>query len=116
MGMERALVFNLPQTRHCDCTIPCKKCCENIPAPATTMPDSWIAAQCPLHSTQPIPVQNAGSFNFTFDLGAGFQLYQSKSRSIRAEYRYHHISNHSTASANPGIDNGLLQVTYSFGR
>jgi hypothetical protein len=41
-------VFNLPQTRHCDFTIRCKKCGENIPAPVGTMPDSWIAAQCPL--------------------------------------------------------------------
>ena len=41
-------MFNLPQTRHCDFTIRCKKCGENIPAPVGTMPDSWIAAQCPL--------------------------------------------------------------------
>ncbi len=69
-----------------------------------------------MYSTQPIPVTAAGSFNFTFDLGAGVELYRSKTRSIRAEYRYHHISNHETATENPGIDNGLLQVTYSFGR
>ena len=43
-----ALVFNLPQSLHCDFTICCKKCAENIPAPVATMPDSWIAAQCPL--------------------------------------------------------------------
>src|SRR5260370_23790621 len=43
-----ALVFNLPQTRHCDFTIRCKKCGENIPAPVGTMPDTWIAAHCPL--------------------------------------------------------------------
>jgi hypothetical protein len=69
-----------------------------------------------MYSTQPIPVYSAGSFNFTFDVGAGFELYQSRSRSIRAEYRYHHISNHDTAMQNPGIDNGLIQVTYCFGR
>jgi opacity protein-like surface antigen len=69
-----------------------------------------------MYSTQPIPVANAGSFNFTFDFGAGFELYRSTTKSIRAEYRYHHISNHNTANENPGIDNGLLQVTYSFGR
>jgi opacity protein-like surface antigen len=68
-----------------------------------------------MYSTQEIPVIEAGSFNFTFDIGAGFELYRSKTRSIRAEYRYHHISNHDTAPENPGIDNGLLQVTYSFG-
>ncbi len=69
-----------------------------------------------MYSTQPIPVSQAGSFNFTFDLGAGFELYRSKTRSVRAEYRIHHISNHGTATENPGIDNGLFQVTYAFGR
>ena len=69
-----------------------------------------------MYSTKPIPISSAGSFNYTFDLGAGFELYRSKTRSVRAEYRYHHISNHGTANQNPGIDNGLFQVTYSFGR
>jgi opacity protein-like surface antigen len=69
-----------------------------------------------MYSTRAIPMVDSGSFNFTFDLGAGIELYRSKTRSIRAEYRYHHISNHSTAESNPGIDNGLIQVTYAFGR
>jgi opacity protein-like surface antigen len=69
-----------------------------------------------MYSTQPIPIIYAGSFNFTFDIGAGIELYRSKTQSIRAEYRFHHISNHGTAQFNPGIDNGLFQVTYSFGR
>ncbi len=42
------LVFNLPQVRHCNFTIRCKKCGENFPAPVGTMPGSWIAGQCPL--------------------------------------------------------------------
>ncbi len=69
-----------------------------------------------MYSTQPIPTQSAGSFNFTFDLGAGLEVYRSARTSIRAEYRYHHISNHNTATQNPGIDNGLFQVSYTFGR
>lgn len=69
-----------------------------------------------MYSTQPIPVETAGSFNFTFDVGAGFELYRSRTKSVRFEYRYHHISNHNTANANPGIDNGLFQATYAFGR
>lgn len=69
-----------------------------------------------MYSVKPIPVADAGSFNFTFDLGAGIELYRSKTRSVRAEYRFHHISNHDTARENPGIDNGMFQVTYSFGR
>jgi opacity protein-like surface antigen len=69
-----------------------------------------------MYSTQPIPLSMAGSFNFTFDLGAGVEIYRNKTRSIRVEYRYHHISNHDTSMENPGIDNGLFQVGYSFGR
>ncbi len=69
-----------------------------------------------MYSTQPIPISTAGSFNFTFDFGAGLELFHSKNRSIRAEYRIHHLSNHGTAQDNPGIDNGLFQLTYSFGR
>lgn len=69
-----------------------------------------------MYSTRPIPVEGAGSFNFTFDFGGGIEYFQSHSRSIRIEYRYHHISNHDTARANPGIDNGLLQLSYVFGR
>ena len=68
-----------------------------------------------MFSTQTIPIYGAGSFNFTFDIGAGVELFRSQTKSIRAEYRYHHISNNNTASANPGIDNGLFQITYSFG-
>jgi hypothetical protein len=77
-----------------------------------------------MFSTQPIPVSDAGSFNFTFEFGVGVEFYRSKNpsdsrfgtRSIRAEYRYHHISNDYTAAENPGIDSGMLQVTYAFGR
>jgi len=69
-----------------------------------------------MYSTQPIPIPTAGSFNFTFDLGVGFEFYRSKSRSVRAEFRYHHISNDDTAPQNPGIDNSLFQITYVFGK
>lgn len=69
-----------------------------------------------LYSTRAIPSINDGSFNFTFDIGAGIELFRTHSQSIRASYRYHHISNHDTAFGNPGIDNGLFQLSYEFGR
>ncbi len=69
-----------------------------------------------MYSTRPIPIADAGSFNFTFDIGAGLELYRSRTRSIRVDYRYHHISDHFTSVQNPGIDNGLFTVAYSFGR
>ncbi|HEY6446674.1 MAG TPA: acyloxyacyl hydrolase [Acidobacteriaceae bacterium] len=69
-----------------------------------------------MYTTRPIPVALAGSFNFTFDIGAGVELFHTRSQSIRTGFRYHHISNHDTAYENPGIDSGLFQLTWVFGR
>lgn len=69
-----------------------------------------------LYSTRPIPDSSAGSFNFTFDFGVGVEFWRSATKSMRIDYRYHHISNAYTATDNPGIDSGLFQVTYAFGR
>jgi hypothetical protein len=69
-----------------------------------------------MYTTHPIPIEQAGSFNFTFDFGAGIEWYRTPHHSMRFEWRYHHISDHDTTDINPGIDNGLFQVTYVFGR
>jgi hypothetical protein len=69
-----------------------------------------------MYTTHPIPADNAGSFNFTFDIGAGIELYRTATRSMRVEYRFHHISNAYTAQFNPGIDSGVFQFTYAFGK
>lgn len=69
-----------------------------------------------MFSTKPIPVANAGSANFTFQIGAGLEFYRSATRSIGLEYRIHHLSNANSAQENPGVDNQLLQITYAFGR
>jgi opacity protein-like surface antigen len=69
-----------------------------------------------MYTTHPIPIAQAGSFNFTFDFGAGIEWYRTPHQSMRFEWRYHHISDHDTTDINPGIDNGLFQVTYVFGR
>ncbi len=69
-----------------------------------------------IFSTRPIPTSEAGSFNFTFDFGAGIEFFRSRTHSIQIEYRFHHISNHYTADLNPGIDNGVFKLSYAFGR
>jgi opacity protein-like surface antigen len=69
-----------------------------------------------MYSTHPIPVESAGSFNFTFDFGAGVEWYRTPRQSMRFEWRFHHISDHDTTIANPGIDNGVFQFSYVFGR
>jgi opacity protein-like surface antigen len=69
-----------------------------------------------MYSSHAIPIQDAGHFNFAFDFGTGIEIFRCSKRSLRLDYRYHHISNQDTASVNPGIDNGLAEITYCFGR
>jgi hypothetical protein len=67
-------------------------------------------------SAKKIPLDTAGSFNFTLEFGAGLEFYESPSRSVRLEYQIQHFSNADTAQENPGVDNGLFKLTYNFGR
>jgi hypothetical protein len=67
-------------------------------------------------SRRDIPVDHAAAFNFSFELGGGLEWFSQPRRSFRLDYRVHHISNADTATRNPGIDSGLFQLTYSFGK
>jgi opacity protein-like surface antigen len=67
-------------------------------------------------SAKKIPIESAGSFNFTFEFGAGLEYFLSPSRSMRVEYQIQHFSNAYTAQQNPGVDSGLFKLSYSFGR
>lgn len=68
-----------------------------------------------LVSTHDIPYANSARFNFTFEFGVGLELFHNHSRSIAAEYRIHHLSNAYRAYNNPGIDNQIVKLTYTFG-
>ena len=64
-----------------------------------------------------VPISNSNSFNFTFSLRGGLQIFTSESRSITIGYRYHHISNADTGNPfNPGIDSNFMYVEYSLHR
>ena len=69
-----------------------------------------------LLSAKKIPTDTAGSFNFTFQMGAGVEYFRTPTQSIRLEYQLQHFSNANTAPTNPGVDNGLFKLTYAFGR
>ncbi len=71
-----------------------------------------------MFATQPVPVADAGSFNFTFEFGGGLELFPSESarQSLRLEYQVQHFSNKNTAPSNPGVDSGMVKLTYAFGR
>jgi opacity protein-like surface antigen len=69
-----------------------------------------------LLSSKKIPIDTGGSFNFTFQIGAGVEYFRTPSQSIRLEYQIQHFSNAYTAPTNYGVDNGLFKLTYAFGK
>lgn len=69
-----------------------------------------------LLSSKRIPVDTGGSFNFMFQAGAGVEYFRTSTQSIRLEYQLQHFSNAYTAQTNYGVDNGLVKLTYTFGK
>ena len=67
-------------------------------------------------STEPIPENqpDASGLNFLFDLGVGVRWSVSPSRAVSLGYRFLHISNAGTTSFNPGVDNNIFYLGYSF--
>ncbi len=68
-----------------------------------------------LLSSRDLPVDNTSAFNFCAEYGPGLEWFLSPRRSLRFDYRYHHISNANLGAHNPATDSGILQITYSFG-
>ncbi len=54
-----------------------------------------------MFSAKSIPVEGAGAFNFTVDAGGGLEYFRTHGQSIRAQWRYHHTSNHDTGLREP---------------
>ncbi|MGA2150427.1 MAG: acyloxyacyl hydrolase [Bryobacteraceae bacterium] len=69
-------------------------------------------------STEPIPFNVPGGtgLNFLADLGAGLRWKLSRTRAVSIGYRLMHISNANTTGVNPGIDNHVLWMGFSFSR
>ena len=67
-------------------------------------------------STEPIPEYqpNATGLNFFFDFGGGIRRRLGQRNAFTLGYRFLHISNASTTNFNPGLDNNIFYVGYSF--
>jgi hypothetical protein len=61
-----------------------------------------------------VPVPNARRFNFTFNFGAGVEIFSGERNSLTLGFKYHHLSNNETAPANPGVDSPMVYVGYSW--
>jgi hypothetical protein len=67
-------------------------------------------------STEPIPERHpdATGLNFLFDLGGGIRWKVGPRAAVTLGYKFLHISNAFTTSFNPGVDNNVFYVGYSF--
>jgi len=67
-------------------------------------------------STEPVPENqpDASGLNFFFDLGGGIRWRLAQHGAVSLGYRFFHISNAGTTSFNPGVDNNVFYVGYSF--
>ena len=67
-------------------------------------------------SPRNIPIDNSTSFNFLFSFGPGIEIYANQHTSWRVEYLYRHMSNAGSGEFNPGVDQGILQLTLNHHR
>jgi opacity protein-like surface antigen len=67
-----------------------------------------------LYFNENVPVPTARRFNFTFNFGAGVEIFTTDRGAMTVGFKYHHISNNETAPANPGVDSPMAYVGYSW--
>ncbi len=67
-------------------------------------------------SSEPIPENqpDATGLNFFFDLGGGIRWNLTPRTALTLGYRFFHISNAATSGFNPGLDNNVIYVGFSF--
>lgn len=72
---------------------------------AKTIPDDRSAV---------FPNRFGRQFNYTLAGGGGVEFLTDGGKSITAGFKFHHISNASTGNINPGFDQSLFYVGYTF--
>ena len=60
------------------------------------------------------PDRRGRQFNFTLAGGGGVEFLTDSEKSVRVGFKFHHISNASTGNINPGFDQNLFYVGYTF--
>ena len=58
--------------------------------------------------TRDVPVPGARAFNYTFETGGGLIWQYGHRSSLRAGYKFHHLSNGYSAQQNPGLDGAVF--------
>lgn len=67
-------------------------------------------------SAERVPIDGIDSsgLNFMFDVGVGLRWQLGADHALRVGYRFAHISNAGTTPFNPGLDNNIVYVGFSF--
>ena len=60
------------------------------------------------------PDRRGRQFNFTLAGGGGVEFLTDSDKIVRVGFKFHHISNASTGNINPGFDQNLFYVGYTF--
>lgn len=60
------------------------------------------------------PNQFGRQFNYTLAGGGGVEFLMDSGKSFTAGFKFHHISNASTGNINPGFDQNLFYIGYTF--
>ena len=60
------------------------------------------------------PVPNSAQFNFLSTTGGGLQIFVTPRHAISVEYRIGHLSNADIGKLNPGFNNSVILVGFSF--
>ncbi len=53
-------------------------------------------------------------FAYTADIGAGVEFKLKEKRAVTVGYKYYHVSNGDRGTENPGFDNNLFYIGYTF--
>lgn len=67
-----------------------------------------------LYMNQRIPHVFGTRFQYTADVGGGLEIRLKDKKAVTLGYKYYHISNGNRGLSNPGIDNNLFYVGYTF--
>lgn len=67
-----------------------------------------------LYFNKRTPNSTGTRFNFTADVGGGFEIKMKDKRSLTVGYKYYHVSNGFRGIDNPGYDNNLFYIGYTF--
>ncbi len=67
-----------------------------------------------MYFNKQVPNDLGTKFHFTAALGGGVEVRLNEKRAVTVGYKYYHISNGQRGEINPGFDNNLFYVGYTF--